>query len=73
MWLKLNPDMELIMDVPLQGVDEMTRDRDVQQYEDAVRDALLKKLQEVFSGDDIRIYSISVGIAREKCAGPKAA
>ena len=73
MWLKLDPDIELIMDVPLQGVDEMTRDHDVQQYEDVIRDALLKKLKEVFSEEDIRIYSVTAGIAREKYAGPKAA
>jgi hypothetical protein len=73
MWLKVNPDMELMLEVPLQGVDEKTRDYDVQQYEEVVKEALLKKLKAVFSDDDVRIYSIAVGIAREKYAGPKAA
>lgn len=73
MWLKVKPDVELLMEVPLQGVGEMTRDSDLQLYEDVVKEALVKKLGETFPEEDIKLASVSVGVAREKYAGAKAA
>jgi hypothetical protein len=73
MWLKVVPDIELNIDLPLQGVDENTRDYDVQMYENVVRDALREKLIKVFADEDITLYSVDVGIAREKYIRRKAA
>ncbi|MDA8099567.1 MAG: hypothetical protein M0042_08070 [Nitrospiraceae bacterium] len=73
MWLKIVPDIELNMEVPLQGVDENTRDYDVQLYEKVVRDALIEKLKKVFAEEDINVYAVDVGIAREKYVNVKVA
>jgi len=73
MWIKITTDMELMMDVDLQGLDERSRDMDVQLYENVARDALIERLKKVFAEEDINIYSVDVGIAREKYIKPKAA
>ena len=73
MWLKITPDMDLMMEVDLQGVDERSRDFDVQLFETVVRDALMERLKKAFAAEDINIYSVDVGIAREKYLKPRAA
>jgi SpoVK/Ycf46/Vps4 family AAA+-type ATPase len=73
MWLKITPDMDLNMEVELQGIDENTRDYDVQVYEKVVRDALKERLKKVFAEEDINIYAVDAGIAREKYIRRKAA
>jgi hypothetical protein len=73
MWIKITPDMDLIMDVDLQGLEERSRDMDVQLYDNVVRDALIERLKKVFAEEDINIHSVDVGIAREKYIKPKAA
>lgn len=73
MWLKITPDMDLNMEVELQGIDENARDFDVQIYEHVVREALRERLKKVFSEEDINIYAVDVGIAREKYVRRKAA
>lgn len=73
MWLKITPDMDLMMNVDLQGVDERSRDYDVQLFEKVVRDALTERLKKVFAEEDIAIHFVNVGIAREKYIKPKAA
>jgi hypothetical protein len=73
MWIKITTDMELMMDVDLQGLDERSRDMDVQLYENVARDALIDRLKKVFAEEDINIHSVDVGIAREKYIKPKAA
>ncbi len=73
MWIKIAPDMELMMEVDLQGVNEKSRDYDVQLYEKVVRDALMEKLTKVFAEEDINIFALDVGVAREKYLKPKVA
>jgi len=73
MWLKITPDMDVMMEVDLQGVDERSRDMDVQLYDNVARDALIERLKKVFAEEDINIHSVDVGIAREKYIKPKAA
>ncbi len=73
MWLKITPDMEIMMEVELQGVNERSRDYDVQLYEKVVRDALMEKLKKVFTEEDITIFALDVGVAREKYLKPRAA
>jgi hypothetical protein len=38
-----------------------------------VRDALIERLKKVFAGEDIIVYGVDVGVAREKYIKPKAA
>jgi hypothetical protein len=73
MWLKITPDMDLMMEVDLQGVDERSRDFDVQLYEKVVHAALMERLKKAFAEEDIAIHFVNVGIAREKYIKPKAA
>ena len=73
MWLKITPDMDLMMEVDLQGVDERSRDFDVQLYEKVVHDALVERLKKVFAEEDISVHFVNVGIAREKYIKQKAA
>ncbi len=73
MWIKVNPDMELNLEVELQGIDERTRDQDVQLYEERIREALTERLRKVFADEDIVLYGMEAGIAREKYAKPRAA
>ncbi len=72
MWVKIAPDMEFMMEVDLQGVDENTRDYDIQLYEKVVKDALMERLTKAFPEEDINIFALAVGVAREKYAKPKA-
>ncbi len=73
MWVKISPDMDIMMEVDLQGVNERSRDYDVQLYEGIVRDALMERLKKAFPGEDISIYAVDVGVAREKYAKPRVA
>ncbi len=73
MWLKITPDMDIMMEVELQGITERSRDIDVQRYEDVVRDALIERLKLAFAGEDIIIHSVDVGVAREKYIASKVA
>ena len=73
MWLKITPDIELMMEVDLRGVDENTRDYDVQLYDNVVRDALRERLKKVFAEEDMTLYAVDVGVAREKYIKRKAA
>ena len=73
MWLKITSDIDLNMELELQGLDENTRDYDVQLYERVVRDALRERLEKVFAPGDVAIYAVDVGIAREKYMKRKAA
>ncbi len=73
MWLKIAPDMDIMMEVELRGVTERSRDIDVQLYEEVVRDALIERLKLAFAEEDIIIHSLDVGVAREKYVTPKVA
>jgi SpoVK/Ycf46/Vps4 family AAA+-type ATPase len=73
MWLKITPDMDLMMEVDLQGIDERSRDYDVQLFEEVVHDALMERLKKVFAEEDIALHFVNVGIAREKYIKAKAA
>mgnify|MGYP001611924824 CR=1 FL=1 len=73
MWVKITPDMSLTMDIELTGIDERTRDGDVQLFENVIGDALRERLKKVFPEDDIALNGVKVGIARGKYIGAKAA
>lgn len=67
-WLRIMPDMDLYLEVDLQGVSYKTTEYDVQQYEKAVYDAFVERLKKAFPEEDFHIHRLEFGIAREKYA-----
>lgn len=70
MWLRISPDMDFYLDMELQGVNDRTRDYDVQQYEKVVHDAFVERLKKAFPEGDFKIYNFEFGTAREKHLKP---
>jgi hypothetical protein len=66
MWLRISPEMDFYLEMELQGVNEKTRDQDIQQYELAVWKALAEKLKKAFPEEDFRIHGLEFGVARER-------
>ncbi len=71
MRLRISPDMDFYLDMELKGVNERTRDYDIQQYEKAVYDEFVERIKKAFPEEDFRIYTFDFNIARE--SKPKAA
>ncbi len=69
MWLRISPDMDFYLDMELQGVNEKTRDYDVQQYEKVVYDKFMERLKKAFPEEDLRMYTFEFGVARERLRG----
>ncbi|HUI67734.1 MAG TPA: hypothetical protein VL087_05960 [Nitrospirota bacterium] len=66
MWLRISPDMDFYLDMELQGVNDRTRDYDVQEYEKVVYNAFVERLKKAFPEGDFKIYNFEFGVAREK-------
>jgi hypothetical protein len=66
MWLRISPEMDFYLDMELQGVNEKTRESDVQQYEHVVYKEFVERLKKAFPEEDIRMYNFEFGIARER-------
>jgi len=73
MWVKIQPEMSLTMDIELAGINEKMRDNDVQLYEDVIKEALRERLKKAFADSDVAISDVKVGIARGKYIGAEAA
>jgi hypothetical protein len=69
MWLRISPEMDFSLDMELQGVNEKTRDYDVQQYEEIVRKEFVERLSKAFPEGDFRMYKFEFGISRERMRG----
>lgn len=69
MWLRISPEMDFYLDMDLQGVNEKTREYDVQQYEQAVYKEFVERLKKAFPEGDFRTYNFQFGIARERIKG----
>jgi hypothetical protein len=65
-WLRISPDMDFYLDVELQGVNEKTREYDVQQHDKVVYDAFVERLKKAFPEGDFHVHNFEFGIAREK-------
>ena len=65
MKLRISPDMDFYLDMDLQGVNERTRDDDIQQYEKVVYDEFLNRIKKAFPEGDFRIYTFEFNVARE--------
>ncbi len=66
MWLRISPDMDFYLEMELQGVNEKTREYDVQEYDDVVYKEFFERLKKAFPEGDFRIYNFEFGVAREK-------
>ncbi len=66
MWFRISPEMDFYLDMELQGVDEKTRESDVQQFENVVYKDFVERLKKAFPEEDFRMYSFEFGIARER-------
>jgi hypothetical protein len=69
MWLRISPEMDFYLDMELQGVNERTREYDVQQYENVVYKEFVERLKKAFPEGDFRMYNFEFGIARERTRG----
>ncbi len=69
MWLRISPEMDFYLDMQLQGVNEKTREADVQQYKDIVYQEFVERLKKAFPEEDIRMYNFEFGISRERMRG----
>jgi len=66
MWLRISPEMDFYLDMELQGVNEKTRESDVQQFENVVYQEFVERLKKAFPEGDFRLYQFGFGIARER-------
>jgi hypothetical protein len=71
MRLRISPEMDFYVDMELQGVNEMTREYDIQQYEKVVYDEFVKRIKNAFPEGDFRVLTFDFTVARE--SKPKAA
>ena len=69
MWLRISPEIDFYLDMELPGVNEKTREYDVQQYENVVYKEFVERLKKAFPEGDFRMYTFDFGIAREKLRG----
>ncbi len=69
MWLRISPDMDFYLEMDLQGVNEKTREYDVQQYESVVYKEFVERLKKAFPESDFRLYTFEFGLARERLKG----
>ena len=66
MWLRISPEMDFYLEMELQGVNEKTREYDVQQFDKVVYKEFIERLKKAFPEEDIRISNFDFGIARER-------
>jgi hypothetical protein len=66
MWLRISPEMDFYLDMELQGVNEKTREADIQQYEKVVYEEFVSRLKKAFPEMDFKLYTFEFGVAREK-------
>ncbi len=71
MRLRISPDMDFYLDMELQGVNERTRDYDIQQHEKVVYEEFINRIKKAFPEGDFRVYTFEFNVARE--AKPEAA
>jgi hypothetical protein len=66
MWLRISPEMDFYLDMDLQGVNEKTRDDDVQQYEQVVYKEFVERLKKAFPEGDFKMYNFDFNVARDR-------
>ncbi len=66
MWLRISPEMDFYLEMELQGVNEKTREADVQHFESVVYNEFVERLKKAFPEENFRIYNFEFGIARDR-------
>jgi hypothetical protein len=64
--IKIAPDIEFSMEMDLAGIDELSRDYDVQQKKAIVFEAFMAKLQKAFPESDIHIDTFEFGLEQAR-------
>jgi hypothetical protein len=57
--------MDFYVDMELQGVNELTRNEDIQQYENVVYEEFINRLRKAFPEEDFRVNTLAFNVARE--------
>lgn len=66
--IRMAPDIEFCMEVDLPGIDERSRDHDVQQHKALVYDAFMEKIKKAFPDADLKIDTFTFGLDKGKVA-----
>ncbi len=72
-WLRISPEMDLYLEMELQGVTEKTPGHELDTYEKAVYHEFVERLKKAFPEGDFRIHTFDFDIAREKAVTKKIA
>lgn len=57
--------MDFYLDMELQGVTELTRDQDIQEYEHVVHEEFINRIKKAFPEEAFRLYTFEFKVARE--------
>ena len=66
--IRMAPDIEFCMEIDLPGIDEQSRDHDVQQHKALVYDAFMEKIKKACPDGDLKIDTFTFGLDRGKVA-----
>ena len=66
--VRMAPDIEFCMEVDLPGIDEQSRDHDVQLHKAVVHAAFMERIKKAFPEGDLKIDTFTFGLDREKAA-----
>ena len=66
--IRMAPDIEFCMEVDLPGIDEQSRDHDVQQHKTLVYEAFMEKIKKAFPDGDLKIDTFTFGLDRGEAA-----
>jgi hypothetical protein len=64
--VRMAPDIEFCMEVDLPGIDEQSRDHDVQQHKALVHAAFMEKINKGFPDGDLKIDTFTFGLDKGK-------
>ena len=66
--VRMAPDVEFCMEIDLPGIDQRSRDHDVQLHKAVVHAAFLERIKKAFPEGDLKIDTFTFGLDREKAA-----
>jgi hypothetical protein len=66
--VRMAPDIEFCMEIDLPGIDEQSRDHDVQLQKAVVHAAFVEKLKKACPECDLKIDTFTFGLDKEKAA-----
>ena len=58
----MSPDIEFRMDIELAGIDDTSRDHEVQQHKEEVYRAFLERMKKAFPEGDIKVDTFCFGL-----------